>query len=89
MIAHAFQVFFSQPVIVCLTGFSVVGSIHFDDESVVARHKIYDIVANDVLSQKLDSSHFFPQMFPQDRFRQCRVLSVLTGKGLQQSISVR
>ena len=44
----------------------MIGSIHLNNQPIVTAHKIYDVISNNMLTQKFMSQNIRPKILPQE-----------------------
>lgn len=55
MITHLLQILFTNRISLCLFPLCMITSVNFDNQSIMARHKVGDIITYDVLPQEVNS----------------------------------
>ena len=69
--------YFRTKSVVNLLGFcEMISTIHFNDYFLFQTNKICNIITYCMLTTKLESSNFFPQMLPKKRFAGSHLMSV-------------
>lgn len=88
MESHFIEVLFPELIAFLLFTFRMITAIYFYDKSLFARHKIHDVITNNMLSEELDAQLFSIKVLPQHLFCKRRILPVLLSISFQNRISV-
>ena len=72
-----------------LFSFSMVTTIHFDNQLFVTTQEIHDVIANNMLPQELMTQILITDGFPQHTLGKSHILSIFTSKRPKQLVPVR